>query len=66
MGYADMFTVCIGLHLARIELRLATALFFRSFPDAKVSTLEGMSDKDMTQVAYFLLAPKGKRCLVEV
>ena len=54
------------MHLARMEMRLATALFFRSFPDARVSSLEGMSDKDMEEQIYFLLAPKGKRCLVEV
>lgn len=58
-------TVCIGLHLARTELRLATARFFRTFPDAKVSTLEGMKDSDMEQMLFFLASPKGKRCLIE-
>ncbi|MBE3046556.1 hypothetical protein IMZ48_29310 [Candidatus Bathyarchaeota archaeon] len=49
-----------------MELRLAVALFFRSFPNSRVSSLEGMTDKDMEEKIYFLLAPKGKRCLVEV
>ncbi|KAL5338597.1 cytochrome P450 [Aspergillus crustosus] len=56
---------CVGIHLAKMELRLATAYFFRTFPTARVSKLEGMSDKDMEMNLYFLLSPKGKRCLVE-
>jgi cytochrome P450 len=58
--------VCLGLHLALREIRLGAAHFFRSFPDAKVSTLENMSDSDMEQVCYFIMSPYGKRCLVEV
>ncbi|KAJ5784933.1 uncharacterized protein N7503_010145 [Penicillium pulvis] len=57
--------ICIGIHLARIELRLATALFFRRFPRAKVSSSEGMSSDDMVMKAFFLMAPQGHRCLVE-
>ncbi|KAK5651667.1 hypothetical protein OQA88_11842 [Cercophora sp. LCS_1] len=57
--------VCLGMHLARMELRLATAQFFRNFPDARVSTREGMSDEDMETKIHFLLSPKGKRCLIE-
>lgn len=48
-----------------MELRLATALFFRAFPAARMSSREGMSDGDMEAAIYFLLAPKGKRCLLE-
>ncbi|KAJ3474031.1 hypothetical protein NLG97_g10023 [Lecanicillium saksenae] len=57
--------VCLGLHLALIELRLATALFFTRFPTAKMSALEGMSDKDMEPVMHFLASPAGSRCLME-
>ncbi|XRM45595.1 hypothetical protein ABZX51_008678 [Aspergillus tubingensis] len=57
---------CLGLHLARIELRLATAHFFRQFPRSEVSSREGMSDEDMEQVLHFLLSTKGHRCLLEV
>ncbi|KAF2463266.1 cytochrome protein [Lindgomyces ingoldianus] len=57
--------ICIGLHLAQMELRNATALFFRAFPNAKVSHLEGMSDKDMEPTIYFLHVPKGERCLIQ-
>lgn len=59
-------TDCLGLHLARIELRLATAHFFRQFPRSEVSSREGMSDEDMEQVLHFLLSTKGHRCLLEV
>jgi cytochrome P450 len=58
-------SVCLGLHLARMELRLAIAHFFREFPNAKISALEGMSDDDMVQVTFFLAPPKNKRCLIE-
>lgn len=57
--------VCIGIHLARMELRLATAMFFRKFPEARISFREGMSEDDMVMKAYFLMNPKGKRCLIE-
>lgn len=58
--------VCLGLHLARLELRLGAARFFRAFPQAHISTLEGMCDDDMEQKIYFLMSPKNKRCLVEL
>ncbi|KAM7216531.1 Cytochrome P450 [Rhypophila decipiens] len=54
--------ICIGMHLAKTEIRLTTALFFRTFPKATVSTAEGMSDKDMEIHDHFLLALKGGRC----
>ncbi|KAI1769943.1 putative cytochrome P450 [Hypoxylon cercidicola] len=58
--------VCIGLHLARMELRLATARFFTRFPNAKVSRREGFTDEDMEPEMYFLMGPKNKRCLMEL
>jgi cytochrome P450 len=57
--------ICIGIHLAQLELRLATARFFRTFPNATVSSLEGMSDADMEQNMFFLMSPKGQRCLIQ-
>lgn len=57
--------VCLGIHLARMELRLATAQFFRNFPGASVSRREGMSEADMETKIHFLLSPKGKRCLIQ-
>lgn len=63
--HSNPCAVCIGIHLARMELRLATALFFRTFPQAHVSTKEGMSAEDMEMKSYFLMSPKGHRCLME-
>lgn len=59
-------TVCLGIHLARMELRLATSLFFRALPNSRVSSKEGMSSSDMEMSSTFLMAPKGHRCLIEV
>jgi cytochrome P450 len=62
---ADSIAACIGLNLAKMEIRHATAKFFRTFPSAKVSALEGFKDEDMEQVIYFLMEPKGNRCLIQ-
>ena len=51
--------VCVGLHLAKAEMRMAAALFFRRFPRARVLT----SDKDMEPKAYFLIQPLKKECI---
>ncbi|RSL53645.1 hypothetical protein CEP53_007702 [Fusarium sp. AF-6] len=65
MPFGGGARVCIGKHLARMELRLGTARFFHAFPSATVSTSEGMSDQDMIPKVFFLLAPNGGRCLIE-
>ena len=57
---------CIGIHLARMELRLAAAYFFKSFPTIRMSTREGMIEADMVPKTFFLMVPKGHRCLVEI
>jgi len=49
-----------------MELLLGTALFFKTFPNAKVSIKEGMCDEDMQVKAYLLVSPKSRRCLIEV
>ncbi|KAJ2962741.1 hypothetical protein NQ176_g10909 [Zarea fungicola] len=66
MAFGRGSRTCIGLHLAYTELRMGAAAFFRTFPNARVSTLEGMSDLDMAQTSYFILSPKGHRCLIDV
>ncbi|KAF5982362.1 cytochrome P450 monooxygenase [Fusarium bulbicola] len=43
MPFGGGSRVCIGKHLARMELRLAGARIFRAFPNATVSSFEGMS-----------------------
>ncbi|RYP08040.1 hypothetical protein DL765_008934 [Monosporascus sp. GIB2] len=65
MPFGGGSRVCMGLHLAYIELRLATARFFREFPNATVSSIEGMSDEDMKQDLYFVMSPRGHRCLIQ-
>ncbi|KAI0394130.1 cytochrome P450 [Xylariaceae sp. FL0594] len=66
MPFGNGSRICIGLNLAKIELRLAVARFFKAFPNARVSTREGMCDDDMTPGLYFLAGPQGHRCLVEL
>ncbi|KAJ5819620.1 cytochrome P450 [Penicillium riverlandense] len=65
MPFGGGSRICIGMHLARMELRLATALFFRAFPQAYISTKEGMTENDMHIKASFLMGPQGHRCLIE-
>jgi cytochrome P450 len=60
-----MASVCLGMHLAYIELRLGLAYFFRAFPNARVSTLEGMTNDDMKQALHFISSPQHHRCLIE-
>ncbi|KAL2284139.1 hypothetical protein FJTKL_09121 [Diaporthe vaccinii] len=57
--------ICLGVHLAKLELRLAVARFFTEFPGAKMSSLDGMCDDDMEPKIFFMMAPKNKRCLIE-
>ncbi|OAA77185.1 Cytochrome P450 [Akanthomyces lecanii RCEF 1005] len=66
MSFGRGSRVCIGQHLAQTELRMGTARFFLTFPNARVSTREGMSDEDMIESSYFIMSPKGHRCLIEV
>ncbi|UKZ56894.1 hypothetical protein TrVGV298_010740 [Trichoderma virens] len=65
MPFGNGARICIGLHLARIELRYATARFFLTYPEAKVSTLEGFSDEDMVPKVFFFEEPTAKRCLIQ-
>lgn len=58
-------TVCIGIHLAWMELLRGTALFFRTFPDAHVSHKDGMFHRDLEAKMFVLVSPKGRRCLVQ-
>lgn len=65
MPFGGGSRVCLGLHLAYIEIKLAVAHFFRAFPDATVSSAEGMSDQDMEPTLFFLMSPSGHRCLIQ-
>ncbi|KAJ4409165.1 hypothetical protein N0V82_009544 [Gnomoniopsis sp. IMI 355080] len=52
--------ICIGIHLAMMELRLATAMFFRQNRGMEISA-ETTEDK-MAMTQYFLVAPAGHCC----
>ncbi|GJC95980.1 cytochrome P450 [Colletotrichum higginsianum] len=66
MPFGGGARTCLGRHLARIELRLITARFFKAFPNATVSSIEGMCDKDMEPALHFLMVPSGHRCLIKL
>ncbi|KAE9578600.1 putative sterigmatocystin biosynthesis P450 monooxygenase [Colletotrichum fructicola] len=52
--------VCIGLHLARMELRLATAVFFRNCRGVRLA--DNMTDDMMEMQNFFLISPVGHHC----
>ncbi|KAK1963477.1 cytochrome P450 [Colletotrichum sublineola] len=54
--------VCIGVHLARMELRMAAAALFHQCPGLKLSS--SMTDSMMEMENYFTIAPIGHRCEV--
>lgn len=54
--------VCIGLHLARFEIALGAITFFKAYPTARVAPQ--MTEADMEFENFFLIAPKGHKCLV--
>lgn len=62
----DVILACVGINLAQMELRCATTHFFRRWPQASVSSREGMSDGDMGQEAWVFMSPSGRRCLIEL
>ncbi|KAF4464345.1 cytochrome P450 [Fusarium albosuccineum] len=53
---------CIGVHLARMELRLGTAALLKACPGLKLSS--EMKDSMMDMYNFFLAGPVGKRCEV--
>ena len=52
--------ICVGIHLARMELRISAALFFREMKGARFA--EGMTDEVMEAENFFSIVPKGHRC----
>ncbi|EKG15797.1 hypothetical protein MPH_07000 [Macrophomina phaseolina MS6] len=56
--------ICLGLHLALMELRLATAVFFRELRGARLS--ERTTAESMEVVNFFLIRPKADRCYIKL
>ncbi|KAG4029003.1 hypothetical protein MFRU_018g01090 [Monilinia fructicola] len=53
---------CIGVHLARMEMVLCLALFFRNCKGARIAASQ--TEEGMEMVNFFLIAPKGEKCLI--
>ncbi|KAL6702363.1 hypothetical protein ACN47E_003301 [Coniothyrium glycines] len=56
--------ICIGIHLAYMELRLTIAAFFRRFNGASIDPQT--TDESMHMENYTLIAPKAERCMIRV
>lgn len=52
--------VCLGIHLARMEMRLATTEFFRACRGARLAP--SVTDESMAMENHFLIAPMGHQC----
>jgi len=50
------------MHLAYMELRLASAEFFRQCKGAKLAP--ETTDESMEMVNFFLVTPRGRKCMV--
>ncbi|KAL4880289.1 cytochrome P450 [Aspergillus karnatakaensis] len=54
--------ICLGIHLAYMELRLAAAEFFRECRGVKLAP--SVTKESMAFENYFLIAPRGHKCEV--
>lgn len=55
--------ICLGIHLAYMELRHGLAEFFRDCRDLELSELTTPESMEMEN--YFLISPKSKCCMVK-
>ena len=53
---------CLGVHLARMEMRLATAEFFRFCKGARLAA--SVTEESMRMENFFLIAPTSHKCEV--
>ncbi|TGO26033.1 hypothetical protein BPAE_0067g00050 [Botrytis paeoniae] len=53
---------CIGIHLARMEMQLTLALFFRECKGMRVASSQ--DDEGMEIENFFLISPRGHKCAV--
>lgn len=54
--------VCLGIHMAYMELRLASAEFFRQCKGARLAP--ETTDESMEMENYFLVTPRSQKCEV--
>lgn len=53
------------MHFAQVEMRRALVDFYRTFPrGVEPAFEEGFSVDEMEQESFFLVRPKGRRCLL--
>ncbi|KAF7879839.1 uncharacterized protein EAF02_008009 [Botrytis sinoallii] len=53
---------CIGIHLARMEIQLVLALFFRECKGIRIASSQ--NDEGMDIENFFFIAPKEHKCIV--
>ncbi|TGO62507.1 hypothetical protein BCON_0019g00430 [Botryotinia convoluta] len=53
---------CLGIHLARMELYLTLALFFRECKGMRIASSQDDGEMDIED--YFIIGPKGHKCAV--
>lgn len=51
--------ICMGMHVAKMELRLAITTFFRECPNTRLAP--STTDKSMELKIFFLITPKGHK-----
>lgn len=56
--------VCIGMHLANLELAYGAAIFFKEFATARLAN--DTNESTMEFQNYFLIAPKSHACMVSL
>ena len=54
--------MCLGLHLAMMEIRIATALFFRQFKGVKLAPETAAQDLKFEN--FFLVKPQADKCII--
>lgn len=56
--------ICMGIHLAKMELRLAAAVFIRECRNARIAP--STTPQSMEIVNHFLIAPKSGKCEIVI
>ncbi|GME41740.1 Cytochrome P450 [Neofusicoccum parvum] len=53
---------CLGIHFAQMEMRFATAFFFRTFPTARLAP--ATTESTMKPREFFVISPVGSECKI--